>query len=107
VVELQTASTVTVEDTLAVNLVNNSEATIVGTLAFDAALFAAEGTTGNASAEVTIPPGTQQVVTLRARAGTAGQVAVVEFVNPVGTNARGKPVPVRIEGDGHVAIRAR
>ena len=104
VVELQTANTATVEDTLAVNLVNNSEATVTGTLGFDAALF---GVDGNGGAEITIPPGAQQVVTLRVRPGAAGQAAVVEFVNAAATNAKGDAVPVRVEGDGHVAIRAR
>jgi len=107
VLELHTADTASVEDTLTINLVNNSEATIGGTLAYDAALFSVEATTGGAGAEITIPPGAQQVVTLRVRAGAAGQAAVVEFVNPVATNAKGEAVPVRIEGDGHVSIHAR
>lgn len=110
VVELQTTDNTAPGETLSVGLTNRAGVPVAGTLTYDVSLFSradaggAEASSG--SVELTLPPQGQQVIVLRTRAGAAGQSGVVEFVNTRATGAKGEALNVRVEGEGHVTVRA-
>ncbi|MCE4538051.1 general secretion pathway protein GspD [Pelomonas sp. P7] len=110
VVEMQTSANAAVGETLSVGLTNTGAASVKGTLTYDVSLFTradaggAEASSG--SVDVELPPQGQKVLLLRARPGAAGQSGMVEFVNARAANAKGEALPVRVEGEGHVEIRA-
>lgn len=110
VVDLQLADNVAVGDTLSIGLTNRSKATVSGVLSFDVALFTRADATGadanSGSAKIELGPGAQKVIVLRARPGAAGQSAVIEFTNTQAANAKGEALAVRVEGEGHVEVRA-
>ncbi len=110
IVELQATDNVAVGETLSVGLTNRSATPVRGALAYDVSLFTradaggAEASSG--SVEIELGPQAQKVVLLRARPGTAGQSGIVEFVDARATGAQGEALAVRVEGEGHVDIRA-
>jgi general secretion pathway protein D len=111
VVELQTTNNAAVGETLSVSLNNTAAVAVSGTLVYDVSLFTRADVAGaeasSGSLELTLPPRGQQVVVLRARPGAAGQSAIVEFINTRAAGPAGEALEVRVDGEGHVEVRAQ
>ncbi len=109
VVELQTSDNVAAGETLSIGLTNKAGVPVSGQLLYDASLFTrADATGADASSglvDVQLGAQAQKVVVLRARPGSAGQSAIIEFANGRASSAKGDPLSVRVEGEGHVEVR--
>lgn len=106
-IELSTPPEINAGDTLSVTLYNHSEATLRGSLEFDASLFeSTERVNGGAPSRIAfeLPAGGQRGLVLRARPTAGGNTTTLRLVDLQASTTTGEQVRVAIQGEGIVDV---